>query len=141
MFNVRTPSFPTRRSSYLHIWNGGYAVAIKGAYCAAGLAKAKEEHRIGHVAADPLLTLRIHCDIGGTGANSDAFVMWANQYIGKEVRCLNPYEAVGQPIEAHAKWLRDNDILPKKRSEEHTSELQSLMSMPYAVFRLQHKKT
>src|SRR3546814_13343966 len=40
--------------------------------------------------------------------------MWANQYIGKEVRCLNHYEAVGQPIEAHAKWLRDNDYLPKK---------------------------
>src|SRR3546814_7279722 len=75
-----------RPDEYDHIWNGGYAVAIKGAYFAAGLAKAKEEHRIGHVAADPLLTLRIHCAIGGTGANSDPFVLWANQYIGKEVR-------------------------------------------------------
>src|SRR3546814_10396101 len=29
----------------------------------------------------------------------------------------------------------------ERRSEEHTSELQSLMRNPYAVYRLQHKKS
>src|SRR3546814_3488660 len=31
--------------------------------------------------------------------------------------------------------------LPRQRSEEHTSELQSLMRISYAVFRLQNKHT
>src|SRR3546814_4777972 len=33
------------------------------------------------------------------------------------------------------------DILPQLRSEEHTSELQSLMRISYAVFCLKKKKT
>jgi len=97
-----------------HIWGGGYAVAVKGAYFADGLEKARVEGRVGRVAADPLMTLRIHCDIGGTGAKSDAFTMWANQFIGKEIRTLNYYEAVGQPIEAHAIWLNKNGYVPGK---------------------------
>lgn len=102
-----------RPDEYDHIWEGGYATAIKGAYFAEGLAKAKLENRIGHVAADPLLTLRIHVDIGGTGATSDAFVMWVNQFVGTQIRTLDHYEQVGQPIEAHARWLRDKGYLPK----------------------------
>lgn len=103
-----------RPEQYDHIWEGAYATAIKGAYFAAGLTKAKLEGRIGRVAADPLLTVRIHCDIGGTGATSDAFTMWANQFIGKEIRTLDYYESVGQPIGAHAQWLRERGYLPKR---------------------------
>ena len=99
---------------YDHIWEGGYRAVAAGAYFAKQLALCKAEGRIGRVAADPLLTLRIHCDIGGTGAKSDAFTMWANQFVGKEIRTLNYYEAVGQPIEEHAKWLRDNDYTPER---------------------------
>lgn len=99
---------------YDHVWEGGYATAIKGAYFAAGLTKAKADGRIGRVAPDPLLTLRIHCDIGGTGATSDAFVMWVNQFIGKEIRSVDHYEAVGQPIETHATWLRSRGYVPGK---------------------------
>lgn len=105
-----------RPDEYDHIWEGAYATSVKGAYFAACLSAAKNASpsRIGRVAADPLLTLRIHCDIGGTGANSDAFTMWASQFVGKEIRALNYYEAVGQPIEEHAKWLRDNGYVPGK---------------------------
>ena len=39
---------------YDHIWEGGYVKAFDGAYFAAGLAEAKAQGRIGHVAADPL---------------------------------------------------------------------------------------
>ena len=103
-----------RPDQYQHVWEGAYISAIEGAYYTACLNKAREEGRIGRVSADPLLTLRVHCDIGGTGAKSDAFTMWVDQFVGLEVRVLDYYESVGQPIEAHAKWLRDNGYTPKR---------------------------
>lgn len=99
---------------YDHIWEGAYASSIKGAYYAQSLASAKADGRIGHVAPDPLLTLRAHIDIGGTGAKADAFVIWIDQWVGREIRVLDHYEAVGQPIEAHADWLRSRGYVPGK---------------------------
>jgi phage terminase large subunit len=55
---------------YDHIWEGGYATVLSGAYYARQLAEAKAQGRIGRVAADPLLPLRLFVDIGGTGASS-----------------------------------------------------------------------
>ena len=92
---------------YDHIWEGGYASVLEGAYYAADIAKAKAEGRIGRAAADPLMTHRAFLDIGGTGAKADAFTMWIAQFIGKEIRCLDYYEAVGQPLATHVQWLRD----------------------------------
>src|SRR3546814_7299238 len=46
-----------------------------------------------------------------------------------------------QPHEAGSSDSRGGDALPKLRSEEHTSELQSLMRISYAVFCLKKKKT
>jgi phage terminase large subunit len=46
-------------------------------------------------------------DIGGTGAQSDAFCIWVAQDVGKEVRVLDYYEAQGQPLATHLQWLRD----------------------------------
>ena len=66
------------------------------------------------MAADPLMTIRIFCDIGGTGARADAFTMWAAQFIGKEIRVLNHYEAVGQPAATHVGWLREQGYTPDK---------------------------
>jgi phage terminase large subunit len=80
---------------------------IEGAYYASSITKAREEGRIGRVAADPLMTLRAFIDIGGTGARADAFAMWIAQFIGREIRVLNYYEAVGQPLATHLTWLRD----------------------------------
>lgn len=96
-----------RPDQYDHIWEGGYASVVEGAYYASCLTKAKQDGRIGRVAADPLLTLRAFVDIGGTGARADAFSMWIAQFVGKEVRVLDYYEAVGQPLSTHLAWMRD----------------------------------
>ncbi|WP_431107605.1 PBSX family phage terminase large subunit [Variovorax paradoxus] len=104
---VRVKDQNERPDSYAHIWEGGFKTMIEGAYYAASITKAKAEGRISRVAADPLMTIRIFCDIGGTGAKADAFTMWAAQFIAKEIRVLNYYETQGQPLAAHLTWLRE----------------------------------
>lgn len=99
---------------YDHVWDGGYATITEGAYYAANLALAKSEGRIGRVAADPLMTIRLFVDIGGTGAKADAFTIWAAQFIGREIRVLNYYEAQGQPLGAHLEWMRKEGYEPGK---------------------------
>jgi phage terminase large subunit len=103
-----------RPDQYDHIWEGGYATVVEGAYYAASLTKAKAEGRIGRVSADPLMMLRVFCDIGGTGARADAFTMWVAQFIALEIRVLDYYEAVGQPMATHAEWLRERGYTPGK---------------------------
>lgn len=99
---------------YANIWGGDYVSVVDGAYFARELALVKSEGRIGRVGADPLMVIRIFCDIGGTGARADAFTMWAVQFIGREIRVLNYYEAVGQPIGTHLNWLRTNGYGPER---------------------------
>jgi phage terminase large subunit len=101
---------------YPHIWEGDFATAITGAYFAKHLADARNEGRIGRVAADPLMLLRVHVDIGGTGAKADAFAMWVSQNVGLEIRVLDHYEAQGQPIGSHLAWLRSRGYTPDKAS-------------------------
>ena len=91
---------------YPHIWEGEYVSTIAGAYYAAALTKAQHEGRIGKVAADPLLPVRAYADIGGTSGRSDAFVLWIVQFVGREIRVLDHYEAVGQEFGEHVHWLR-----------------------------------
>jgi phage terminase large subunit len=99
---------------YDHIWEGGYATVLEGAYYAKSIAEAKAQGRIGRVAADPLMTLRAFVDIGGTGARADAFTMWIAQFIGKEIRALDYYEAVGQPLATHLAWMRGKGYSPER---------------------------
>jgi phage terminase large subunit len=99
---------------YDHIWEGGYATVLEGAYYAKSIAEAKASGRIGRVAADPLMTLRAFVDIGGTGARADAFTMWIAQFIGKEIRVLDYYEAVGQPLATHLAWMRSKNYTPDR---------------------------
>lgn len=99
---------------YDHIWEGGYITIADGAYFAKHLAKAKAAGRIGNVGADPLLTVRLFVDIGGTGAKADAFALWAAQFVGQEIRWLKYYESVGQPLDAHIAWLRTQDYTPDR---------------------------
>ena len=103
-----------RPEQYDHIWEGGYATAIAGAYYAAGLNQAKQENRIARVAFDPLMRPRIFCDLGGTGAKADAFAMWPAQFIGKEIRTRDYYEAQGQPLGVHIAWLHSKGYTPEK---------------------------
>lgn len=102
--------------SYDHIWEGGYVTAVTGAYFARHLADARAQNRIGRVAPDPLLPIRLFMDIGGTGGKSDAFAIWAVQVIGKEIRVLNYYEAQGQPIDSHIAWMHSQGYTANKAS-------------------------
>lgn len=99
---------------YDHIWEGGYASVLSGAYYSKLLIEAKQQNRITRVAADPLMTLRLIVDIGGTGAKADAFALWVAQFVGKEIRWLDYYEAVGQPLAAHLNWCRSRGYTPDK---------------------------
>lgn len=103
-----------RPEQYEHIWNGAYVTAVEGAYYAKHLAKAKEEGRIGKVAADPLLPIKLFADIGGTGAKADAFTFWAAQFVGQEIRVLDYYEAQGQPLGHHLDWMRSRGYTPER---------------------------
>ncbi len=47
------------------------------------------------------MRIRVFCDLGGTGAKADAFAAWPAQFIGKEVRTRDYYEAQGQPLSSH----------------------------------------
>ena len=104
---ARQSDLRDRPEQYNHIWEGDYATVVEGAYFAKLLTEAKAAGRIGRVGPDPLMTIRIFVDIGGTGARADAFALWAGQFIGKELRVLDYYEAVGQPLSAHLAWCRE----------------------------------
>lgn len=93
---------------YDHIWEGDYAKVTVGAYYATQLSTMKREGRLGRVSADPLMTTRAIWDIGGTGAKADACSIWIAQFVGREIRVLNYYEAQGQPLATHINWLRQN---------------------------------
>ena len=110
----RTDCLHKTPEQYPHIWEGEYATVLEGAYYATHLALARQEGRIGRVSADPLMTIRLFVDIGGTGARADAFAMWAAQFIGKEIRVINYYESVGQPLATHINWMRENGYTPDK---------------------------
>ena len=99
---------------YQHIWEGAYVSVIEGAYYAKCLNEARLQGRIGRVAADPLMMVRLFFDIGGTGARADAVSIWAAQFIGKEIRVIDYYEAVGQPLATHLEWMRERGYTPKR---------------------------
>lgn len=95
-----------------HIWEGGFKTVVEGAYFAAALNDAKASGRIGRIPPDPLMTHRAFIDIGGTGAKADNFVIWIAQFINKEVRVLDHYEAQGQDAATHLSWLREKNYGP-----------------------------
>ncbi len=103
-----------RPDQYEHIWEGGFVTVVEGAYYAKHLSEARRQGRIGRVAPDPLLKTHLFFDIGGTGARADAVAIWAAQFVGKEVRAVNYYEASGQPLATHLNWMRDQGYEPKR---------------------------
>lgn len=92
-----------RPDTYDNIWEGDYVRITEGAYFAQQLSAAAKEQRIGNVAADPLMTYRAFWDIG----TRDATAIWVAQFIGREIRVLDYYEASGQPLATHLNWLRE----------------------------------
>jgi len=99
---------------YDHVWEGGYVTILDGAYYARHINDARLSGRIGRSAHDPLMKFRAFFDIGGTGARADAVAIWIAQFIGREIRALDYYEAVGQPLASHVEWLRENGYTPSR---------------------------
>lgn len=99
---------------YDHVWEGGYVTVASGAYFASHLNAAKAEGRISRVSFDPLMTVRLFVDIGGTGAKADSFSIWPAQFIGREIRTRDYYETQGQPLGAHLAWLRSKGYTPDR---------------------------
>ena len=104
----RLTDFAKRPEHYPHVWEGDFVSVVEGAYYAQHLTTARKEGRVGRVSVDPLMTTRAIWDIGGTGAKADACAVWIVQYVGREMRFLNYYEAQGQPLATHVQWLRSN---------------------------------
>jgi phage terminase large subunit len=111
---ARLRDLEARPDQYDHIWEGAHVSIIEGAYYAKSLTVARSQGRVGRVQPDPLMTIRLMVDIGGTGARADAFTIWAAQFVGREIRVLNYYEAVGQPLSAHLEWCREQGYTPGK---------------------------
>jgi phage terminase large subunit len=97
-----------------HIWGGGYKKVTEGAYYAQDLLMAKRKGRIGSVSFDPLLRVRVFCDLGGTGMKADNFTMWPTQFVGTQVRMRDYYEAQGQPLATHIGWLHSVGLTPQR---------------------------
>lgn len=104
----------TTPDQYDHVWEGGYITVAEGAYYAKHIAEARLQKRIGRVPRDPHLPIKLFCDIGGTGAKSDAFAIWAVQFVGLEIRVLNYYEAQGQDLGYHLAWMRAQGYEPEQ---------------------------
>lgn len=101
-----------RPDQYDHVWEGDYVSVVEGAYYARSITTAREQGRICNVAADPLMTTFLFCDIGGTGARADAFAIWVAQFVGTEIRVLDYYESIGQSLEYHVMWMREKNYVP-----------------------------
>lgn len=101
-----------RPDQYAHVWEGDFVTAIDGAYYAPFLTEAKAKGRISRVSFDPLMRVRVYVDIGGTGAKADAFAMWPAQFISREIRTRDYYEAQGQPLATHIQWLHSKGYTP-----------------------------
>jgi phage terminase large subunit len=106
-----------RPDQYEHIWEGKYVTVVEGAYYAKSLTAARQAGRIGRVAPDPLMTRRTFFDIGGTGARADAVAIWVAQFLGREIRAIDYYEAVGQPLATHLNWMRERGYTPQTRTQ------------------------
>ena len=98
-----------RPEHYPHVWGGQYLTVMDGAYYSLQLLKARETKRflpnIERVKLNKVYSLH---DIGGAGRRSDAYAAWVYQIINGQIKWLNYYEAQGQSVEYHVRWMRSN---------------------------------
>jgi phage terminase large subunit len=87
---------------YAQEFDCSFDAAIQGAYYGQAIADARKQNRIGKVGKDPLMPFKAFWDIGV----SDATAIWIAQFVGREIRVLDYYEAVRQPLATHVEWLR-----------------------------------
>jgi len=99
----REYDFKHSPETYEHVWEGGYATVVKGAYYAMALAAAQREGRITRLAVDPLCQVRACWDLGV----SDATAIWIVQFVGREIRVLDYIEGEGQALAYYVTELRE----------------------------------
>lgn len=104
------------KNEYRREMETDFDAAIEGAYFAEHLEQARLKGRIGRVGEDPLMQFRAFFDIGGTGAKADAVSIWIAQFIDREIRVVDYYEAQGQPLAAHVAWMRERGYDHKRCS-------------------------
>ena len=107
--DVRLNDKENRPEHYDHVWLGDYLTVVAGAYYDRQLAEAKEQGRITPIFVDKLMPTYAFFDIGGTGGKSDATAIWIAQFVGKEIRLIDYYEAQGQELSTHVAWLRKHN--------------------------------
>lgn len=96
-----------RPDQYGWVWEGEFRSVVAGAYYASYLTTAKTEGRIGFVPRDPLASVRLFFDIGGTGARADAGSIVAAQFIGSKINILDHKAGQSQPVSYYVDWLRE----------------------------------
>lgn len=117
-----------------HVWLGGYAKAVEGAYFAEHLRQAEENDRVLPLAFDPLHSLYASWDIGV----SDSTAIWVAQWVGPEIRFIDYIEGQGQPLTYYLNKLRSKgygdaicilphdgahrDAVTAQRFEDHVRE-------------------
>src|SRR3546814_10830001 len=128
-----TNSYPTRRSAELR------ASASRFMLSCATCSQRKFPSMIGSMVRSSLTLIGSPAlAAAGAARPSEAVVMASTTSVSVLVMCVALRRApiTGNPFQIGTKA----DAIARRRSEEHTSELQSLMRISYAVFCLKKKK-
>ncbi len=107
---------------YIHVWNGGYRVAIEGAYYAPQIALAIKEGRVSKVPYDSHAPVYAAFDLG----ISDMTSIWFAQMVNRELRIIDFLQSSGQPIEWYAKQLRERPYVYQSLVLPHDARARSL---------------
>jgi len=103
-----------RPDSYEHIWEGGFALSVDGAFYTREISDARAAGRIGAVRCEPGIPVHTAWDLG----IGDSTAIWWWQAIGSEIRVLGCYENHGKALPHYAgiikarPWTRGDDWVP-----------------------------
>ena len=103
-------------------WHCSFTAAIKGAYYAEELSKARKEERITRVDYDNSLPVYTYWDLG----ISDAMAIGFFQKINQEVRMIDYYEATDKGLNHYAKILQDKGYVYGRHIAPHDIQVREL---------------
>src|SRR3546814_2514955 len=88
----------------------------------------------------PYTTLFRSCCSGSGRSPCRASAPWSSSWSGNRLPCRDrPCQRCSRCAKSRSSCWKSGSSCPSGRSEEHTSELQSLMRISYAVFCLKNK--
>ena len=99
-----------------------FAAGARGAYFAKLVETARKEGRIGKVPYETQLPVTTCWDLG----IGDATTIWFVQQTGREVRCIDYYEADGESLAHYAKVLQDRGYAYREHIAPHDIEVREL---------------